>query len=214
MRVMQCKLYIARTLSPRQIDMMSDVENVDILLGSYSRDDGGKDHSENELNPDSGSSSRENSEITIETTRMINEEISNQMSRKLDEIKNGLNIQIQNAISSAITEKILSSIQKQKRVNYTLVDRGSIGLQDRAKSTNFNTGDRRSGELQWNSEVENARKSWENRPRKCFMQENSRLTSRQSSVDSDNSERNRDSNLMFDITSKKTDDERSTRKLE
>ena len=49
---------------------------------------------------------RENSEVTIETFRMISEEISNQMSRKLDEIKNSLNFQ-----SSAITEKILPSIQ-------------------------------------------------------------------------------------------------------
>ena len=65
-----------------------------------------------------------------------------------------------------------------------MVDRGSIGLHDSSKSANFTTGDRRSSGLQWNSEVENAQKSWENRPRKCFMQENNRLTSRQSSVDS------------------------------
>ena len=80
----------------------------------------------------------------------------------------------------------------QGRANYTTVDRGSIGLRDSSKSANFTTGDRRTSGLQWNSEVENAQKSWENRPRKCFMQENSRLTSRQSSVDSDNSEKNRD----------------------
>ena len=83
----------------RQLDMMSDVENVDIMLGSYSRDD-----EENDISENSGSNrpqqssngigevfrsllntnSRENSEITIETTRMINEDISNQMSRKLN----------------------------------------------------------------------------------------------------------------------------------
>ena len=49
--------------------------------------------------------SRENSEITIETTRMISEEISNQMSRKMNEIKTSLNFQIQDAISKASTEK-------------------------------------------------------------------------------------------------------------
>ena len=200
----------------RQLDTMSDVENVDIMLGSYSRDDEENDISENGINLDSGSNrpqqssnvigedfrfllntnSRENSEITIETTRMIKEEISNQISRKLNEIKSGLNIQIQDAISSAITEKILPSIQNtlemQDRVNHTMVDRGSIGLHDSSKSTNFTTGDRRSSGLQWNSEVENAQKSWENCPRKCFMQENNRLTSRQSSVDSVNSEQNHD----------------------
>ena len=158
----------------RQLDMVSDVKNVDIMLGSYSRDDEENDISENGVKLDSGSNrpqqssnvigedfrsllntnSRENSEITIETTRMINEEISNKMSRKLNEINNSLNIQIQDAFSSAITEKILPSFQNtlemQDRENHTMVDRGSIGLQ-------------------WNSEVENAQKSWENRPRKCFM---------------------------------------------
>ena len=103
--------------------MLSDVENVDIMLGSYSRYDEENDFSENGVNLDSGSNrpqqssnvigedfrsllntnSRESSKITIETTRMINEEISNQMSRKLNEIKSSLNIQIQDAISSAIT---------------------------------------------------------------------------------------------------------------
>ena len=86
---------------------MSDVENVDIMLGSYSRCGEENNISENEGNLDSGSSrpqqssnviredfisllntnSRENSEITIETTRLINKEISNQMSRKLNEVK-------------------------------------------------------------------------------------------------------------------------------
>ena len=89
----------AKERRSRQLDIMSDVENVDVMLGNYSRNDERNDESENELNLDSESSrpqrnsnatgedfrslltnSRENSEITIETTRMINEEISNQMS--------------------------------------------------------------------------------------------------------------------------------------
>ena len=100
--------------------MLSDVENVDIKLGSYSRDNEENNASENEINIDSGSNqpqqssnviedfrsllntnSRENNEITIETTRMINEENSNQMTRKLNDIKNSLNVQIQDAISCA-----------------------------------------------------------------------------------------------------------------
>ena len=94
----------------RQLDMLSDVENVDIMLGSYSRDDEENNASENEVNLGSASSrpqqssndigedfrsllktnSSENSEATIETTRMINEEISNQKSRKLNEIKTSI----------------------------------------------------------------------------------------------------------------------------
>ena len=127
---------------------------------------------------------------------MINEEISNQMSRKPNEIKNSFIIQIQDAISSAITEKTLPSIQNtlemQERTNCTMVDRGSIGLQDSAKSANFTRGDRGSSRLQQNSEIENSYKLWENRPRKCFIQESSRQMSRQSSVDSVHSEQNRD----------------------
>ena len=76
----------------RQLDIMSDVENVDVMLGSYSGNIEGIDHSENEMNLDSESgrpqrnsnatgedsrslltNSRVNSEITIETTRVINE---------------------------------------------------------------------------------------------------------------------------------------------
>ena len=194
----------AKERRSRQLDMLSDVENVDMMLGSYSRDDEENTGSEKEVNLDSGSNrphhssnvigedfrsllktnSRENSEITIETSRMINEEISNQMSRKLNEIKSSLNIQIQDAISSAFTEKILSSIQNtlemRERTNCTMVDRGSSGLQNSAKSANFTTGDRGSSGLQRNSKVKNSHKLWENRPRKCFIQENSRQMSRQS----------------------------------
>ena len=121
----------AKERRSRQLDMMSDVENVDIMLGNYSREDEENVTSENEVNLDSGSSrpqqnsyvmgddfrsllntnSRENNEITIETTRMISKEISNQMSRKLNEIKTSLSFQIQDAISNAITEKYFLSFK-------------------------------------------------------------------------------------------------------
>ena len=105
---------------------MSDVENVDVMLGSYSRNNGEEDQSENELNLDSESSRPQRNsnvtgedfrslltnsrEITIETTRLINEEISSTMSRKLNEIKTSLNSQIQDAITTAIST-LLPSIQ-------------------------------------------------------------------------------------------------------
>ena len=76
------------------------------MLEDYSTIDQDNGHSETEINLDSESSrpqrasnvtgedfrslltnSRENSEITIETNRMIKEKISNQMSRRLNEIK-------------------------------------------------------------------------------------------------------------------------------
>ena len=55
----------ARESRSRQFDMMSDAENVDIMLGSYSRDDERNEQSESELNLDSGSSRpQQNSNLT------------------------------------------------------------------------------------------------------------------------------------------------------
>ena len=206
----------AKERRSRQLDIMSDVENVDIMLGSYSRDDEVNNMSENEMNLGSGSSrpqqssnvigedfrsllntnSRENSEITIETTRLINEEISNQVTRKLNEIKTSLNSQIQDAITVAITRTVLPSIQNtletQGRLNFTVVDRGSNGPHPSPMPTDSTIKDRRSSGLHRNPEVGNSQKTWENRSRTCFAQENSRLRSRESSTDSMNSEQNRD----------------------
>ena len=191
----------------RQLDIMSDVENVDVMLGSFSRNDEGNDLSEKELNLDSESSrpqrnsnltgevfrsllanSRENSEISIETTGLINEEIFNQMSRRLNEIKTSLNSQVQDAITSAITSTVVPSIQntleKQGRANFTTVDRGSAGPHPGPRAAISTMGDQRSSGLQRNPEVENVQKTWENCPKRSFTQENSRQMSRESSVDS------------------------------
>ena len=206
----------AKERRSRQLDIMSDTENVDIMLGSYARDDERIEQSENEMNLDSGSNrprrnsnlvgedfrsllntnSRENSEATIETTRLIIEEISSQMSRKLNEIKTSLNSQVQNAITTAITNTILLSIQNtlemQGRANFTVVDRGSDGSQPGLRTNNSTMEDLRSSGPQRNPEVGNSQKSWDKRPKTCFTQENSRFASRQSSIDSDRSEQNCD----------------------
>ena len=164
----------AKERRSRQLDILSDTENIDIMLGSYARDDERNEQSENELNLDSGSNrphqnpnlvgedfrsllntnSRENSEITIETTTMIIEEISNQMSGKLNETKTSLNYQIQNAITAAITNTILPSIQNtlgmQGRSNFTMVDRESDGPQLGPRASNFIMEDQRSSGPQRN----------------------------------------------------------------
>ena len=109
---------------------MSDLENVDIMLRNYSRNELdsqlGERETELELesnglqtpNPTSedfrsliNTNSRENSEITIETARLIKNEITSQVTRKLDEIRSDLNTQIWEVINSAIAEKVLLSIQ-------------------------------------------------------------------------------------------------------
>ena len=121
----------AKEKRSRHSDAMSDIENLDVMLGSYT-------HSENrdqeaidqiEIDPESGRRQQdldqnesnyrsllntnlsENSEITVETSRMINSEISSQMSRKIEEMKSDLNSHILEVINSAIEERILPSIE-------------------------------------------------------------------------------------------------------
>ena len=194
---------------------MSDVEYVDVLLGSYTRNEDRDDQSENELKFHSESSrpqrnsnltgenfrslltnSGENSDITVKTTRLNNEEISSQMSRRLNEIKTSLNSRLQDAITSAITSTVLRSIQNtlemQGRTNFTTVDRGFVGPHPGPKAANSIMEDQRSSGLQRNPEAQNTQKTWENCPERRFMQENSRQMSRHSSVDSYSSEQNRD----------------------
>ena len=205
----------AKERRSRQLDIMSDVENVDVMLGNHSTINQDDDRSETEINLDSESSrpqrasnvtgedfrslltnSRENSEITTETNRLINEEISNQMSRRLNEIKTNINSQIQNAITAAITDTVLPSIQNvlemQGRPNFTVVDRASNGPHPGPRTGNSTVEDQRFSGRQRNPEVGNSQKTWENRPKTCFTQENSRLRSRESSVDSYTDEQNRD----------------------
>ena len=100
------------------------------MLGNYSRNefDSQLGERETELDPESNglqtanpiiedfrslinTKSRENSEITIETALLIDNEITSQVTRKLDEIRSDLNTQILNVINSAIAEKVLPSIQ-------------------------------------------------------------------------------------------------------
>ena len=205
----------AKERRSRQLDIMSDVENVDVMLGNYSTINQDDDRSETEINLDSESSkpqcasnltgedfrslltnSRENSEITIQTNRLINEEISNQVSRRLNEIKTSLNSQIQNAITAAITDTVLPSIQNvlemQGRPNFTVVDRASNGPHPGPRTGNSTVEDQRSSGRQRNPEVGNSLKSWENRPKTCFTQKNCGQRSRESSVDSYTDEQNRD----------------------
>ena len=108
------------------------------------------------------------------------------MSKKLNEIKTSLNSQIQNAITAAITDTVLPSIQNtlevQGRANFTMVDQASSGLYPGPRTNNFTMGDR--GRLQPNPEVGNSQKTCKNCPETCFTQENSEQRSRESSVGS------------------------------
>ena len=111
----------AKEKRSRQSDVMSDIENLDVMLGNYANSDiRVQDTVDQKLTLSQVESNyrsllntnlSENSEITVETSRAISSEISSQMSRKLEEMKSDLNSHILEAINSAIDEKILPSIE-------------------------------------------------------------------------------------------------------
>ena len=93
---------------------------------------------------------RENSEVTIETARMINIEITSQDTRKLEEIRENLNTQKSDVINSAIAEKVLPSIQNllgvQRSGSNSMRDHKS-GRINRSPGVHFSNMDRQSGRL-------------------------------------------------------------------
>ena len=121
----------AREKRSRQSDVMSDIENLDVMLGTYQESDQVRDENlgitefhlesrrpQRETNSISGNfrsilitNTSENSEITAETSGEINSEISSQMSRKLEEMRSDLSSRILEAIDSAIGKKVNPSIR-------------------------------------------------------------------------------------------------------
>ena len=111
----------AKEKRSRQLDVMSDLEDMNVMLGNYPGNRSDEELNEN-IEIDSTSNvtrtdmsrncedfrsllnteNRIENEVTVETSRFISTEISQQMSRKLDEPKRDLNTQITVSISSAI----------------------------------------------------------------------------------------------------------------
>ena len=137
----------AKERRSRQLDIMSDTENLDVMLGSYPRNELGNDSDRNgeiDLGSDGtrgdplqnsedfrsllNSNSNENSESTVETMRLVNSEIT----KKIDELRRELNSQLVDVINSAITEKVLPDIRNlvsnQNPVFREEVDQRSSGL--------------------------------------------------------------------------------------
>ena len=127
----------------RQSDVMSDIENLDVTLGSYQRDnsefqegirgnniDLRSNRQEGELNQNDsefGSYLNTNlSEIcglTVQTSRALSSEISSQMSKKLEEMKTDTNTGISDAINTAFEGRVLTSMKN------------AVGGQTSAKNT-------------------------------------------------------------------------------
>ena len=137
----------AKERRSRQLDIMSDTENLDVMLGSYPRNELGNDSDRNveiDLGSDRtredplqnsedfrsllNSNSNENSLSTAETMRLVNSEIT----KKIDELRRELNSQLVDVINSAITEKVLPDIRNlvsnQNPVFREEVDQRSSGL--------------------------------------------------------------------------------------
>ena len=188
----------AREKRSRQSDVMSDLENVD-MLGSYSRNELdcqlGEREAELDLesngpqtaNPISedfrsliNTNSRENSGITIETARLINNEITSQMTRKLDEIRSDLNSQILEGINSAITEKVLPSIQNVLGVQNPESDAirdSQSGRLNRSPEDRFGHMDRQSQRLNVGlRERSNSVDHWSNRLNKGRRDQSSHMS--------------------------------------
>ena len=97
----------AREKLSRQSDVMSDIDNFDVMLGGFLLEELQSDHEgrNNEMDLKSrrprqetillcedftsllNTNSSENSDTTIETARLINSEITSQVARKLNELK-------------------------------------------------------------------------------------------------------------------------------
>ena len=115
---------------------MSDLENLDVMLGIYQRDnsESPNGNDEGEIDPRSirreessnqnenvyrsylNTNLSENSYLTVETSRAISSEISSQMSRKFEEMQSSLNSQILNVINTAIETRVLPSIKIAVRI--------------------------------------------------------------------------------------------------
>ena len=186
----------AKEKRSRQSDVMSDLENMNVMLGNYSWNRSDEEFNEN-IEMDSmsngtrtdmvrncedfrtilSSDDRIRSEIPVETTRYIADEISQQMSRKLDELKRNLNTQITESINSAIHDSILPSIQN------------SLSGQNSGLETNV---DSRSSRLSRNTEGRKHQSAWGKTQNREHSIPNDHLDSRDNSLSSLDCENERD----------------------
>ena len=201
----------AREKRSRQSDVMSDVDNLDVMLGSYQRENNEFRSENNENTLDQRSNERENQDrnvdeyetflnnnpsenscLTIETSRAISSEISSQMSRKIQEMQTSLSSQILNVINTAIDTRVLPSIKnavkRQNSAKNTNLDLGSDGLQEDTAAPENSQKGLRSNRLH----PENTNKSYQDAqnefPRVISNKNNQTHHRREDSVDSQNSD--------------------------
>ena len=170
----------AREKRSRKSDVMSDIENLDVMLGSYQRENNEFRSENNENTLDQSSNEREgrdqnvddyqtflnnhsseNSCLTLETSRAISSEISSQMWRKFQEMQTSLKSQILDVINTAIDTRVLPSIKnavrRQNSAKNTNLDLRSDGLHQDTAAPENSQKDLRSNRLH----PENINKSYQ-----------------------------------------------------
>ena len=139
--------------------------------------------------------SRENSERTIETTRILEDEIASQVTIKPDDIWTSLNLQVQEAYNTATTESVLpfieNSLVAHGRANLTMEHKRASGLQDSLRATNFSMADQWAAKDFGSYKPSENQKTKENCIKLGFSHVNQREMSRECSVGSYTSEQNR-----------------------
>ena len=149
---------------------MCDIDNLDVMLGSYQRENNELRSENNENTLEQRSNEREsqdrnvdeyqiflnnnpseNSCLTIETSRAISSEILSQMSRKFQEMQTSLNSQILDVINTAIDTRVLTSIKnvvkRQNSAKNTNLDLRSDGLQEDTAAPENSQKDLRSNRM-------------------------------------------------------------------
>ena len=178
----------SREKRSKQSDVMSDLEKTNVMLGNYPENQSDVDLNENvEVDSRSNgtrtdmvrncedfrtlltSEDRNRCETTMKTNRLISEEISYQMNRKIDELKRNLDTQITESINSAIHDSILPSIQN------------SLSGQHSGLGTNV---DSRSSRLSRNTEGKKHQSAWGNTQNRIQSNSNNHPHSRDSSISS------------------------------
>ena len=196
----------------RQSDVLSDIENLDVLLGSYQRDnsemqdrtsengidlesnrrDDSSNHNENDYRTYLKTKNSENSGMTVETSRAISSEISLQMSRKLEEMQTNLNSHILDAINAVIEGKVLPSIKNavkiENSVKSTNLDLRSDGPHPSNSSQARPQVDLQSNGLQPESVSQVAEDVQNDFPRLVTMKGNRKYHCRENSIDSNQSD--------------------------
>ena len=202
----------AKERRSRQSDIMSDIENLDVMLGSYQRDnceaqkgnDGGEidlrstrheenaNQNENNYRSYLNTNLSENSYLTVETSRAISSEISSHLSRKFEKMQSSLNSQILDVINAAIDTRVLPSIKngvrRQNSAKKTSLDFRSDGLhQDNAAQENSQK-DLRSNRLHPENASKSAQDAQNEFPMLISIKSNQTSRRRENSADSQQSD--------------------------